>query len=279
MKSDRVNSPPHVSRHCRPGLRQAAGFSLLEMLTVIALIAAVAFIATATMTGLRAKADDQIVVAEMQQVAKALKQFRQDTGYWPGEGPFALAPAGCAVTGAGINPAALPSCAGTTHAERKRWLESPANFYQLMERPDICSGHALEGLETWDAARAVGWRGPYIKGFESGYVDLRDNINPGAAGAGGDPLAGSNVPDVPGIADPFEHAPETVAGGTLLDWSARPRPNRIERSRWGRPYLFFSNSATAAGSSLCPENGPALVSMGPDGEYDQGADDDLVLCL
>jgi hypothetical protein len=158
--------------------------------------------------------------------------------------------------------AALPSYAGPDNAAKKRWFDSPANFYQLFrtDSPLAGSGHQLE---NWSAETGRGWRGPYLTGFRE-YVDIGSGIN---AGAGGDPLGGTGIPDVDGIADPFEHGRKTGSdGSSLLDWSRTPRPNRIEMEKWGRPYLFFADTRE-------------LVSMGLDGEYDNGTDDDIILVI
>jgi prepilin-type N-terminal cleavage/methylation domain-containing protein len=234
------------------------GFTLLEMLVVVSLLAAVAFIGAGTFRGVLRSTEEQLVYAEMQQIAEAIRRFRQDTGYYPKEGPFGLDPSLCdppsGCTGEVID---LPDWASPS---RELWFKSPANFYQLLSTESPLAGTGNQ-LENWSAETGRGWRGPYLTGFRE-YVDIGSGIN---AGADGNPLGGVGIPDVDGIADPFEYGPETVSGGsTLLDWSRTPRPERVEMGRWGRPYLFFANTRE-------------LVSMGLDGEYHTS--DDIVLSI
>lgn len=235
-------------------MRNRRGFTLLELLVVIAILAAISFIAAGTFRGVGAHADERLVLTEMQEIAKALRQFKQDTGYYPREGPFALG----ATSNQEVTDADLATVAhsGSTAAARARWFNSPANFYQLLVGP-LLSGH-VQNLETWNAETGRGWRGPYLRGFADGRVDIGDDINASVDGIDGDPLTGNSISNVDGIADPFEYRP---AGG-LLDWTG------VDAGEpWGRPYLFLQN---AAGRWV-------LISMGPDGEYDQGGGDDIVL--
>lgn len=252
-----------------------AGFSLLELMVVVAILAATAFIATGSYLGVSEHANDQLVRSEMQEIAEAIRRFKQDTGYYPGEGPFALSSVaadsttdcpGMVLPDGGVDKDSLPVGADAA------WFVSPANFRQLFERPELCDNHPQAGLDTWDAESCRGWRGPYIQGFAEGFVDIRDDINPDNNGANGSPLLGINIQDVWGIADPYEHRSESVAAGTLLDWSATPRfpdpPGRRERQVWGRPYLVFNLNSS-----------PWIVSMGPDSHYNQSAanSDDITL--
>jgi len=239
------------------------GFTLLEMLVVIVLLAAVAFIGTGTFKGVSEHANDRLVRAEMQNIAKAIRRFKADTGYYPKTGPFSLVGSGGAVT-----YASLPSHAGSNNVERDLWFYSPANFYQLLaETSPLPVG---DPLETWNPETGRGWRGPYIKGFLDGYVDIRDGINDGTphGNEAGSPVGtlDNNVGDVDGIADPFEHRAVSVGGNGLLDWSAVAGGK--ERDFWGRPYLCFFYDTR-----------PKLISMGANGTYNDppGKEDNVEL--
>jgi len=251
-----------------------SGFTLLEMLVTISILAAIAFITTGWFRGVREDSNDQLVRSEMQAIAKAIRQFKQDTGYYPGVGPFALS--SIAPNGATDCPAMVPGDGGVDRDSLPggaggAWFSSPANFWQLLERPQLCANHPLAALANWNPDTGRGWRGPYLKGFAEGFVDIRDDINSYANGSNGDPLVGNNIQDVIGIADPFEHKGENAGGDTLLDWSATYLGAVAnEREYWGRPYLLFDISTK-----------PWLVSMGGDGIYNQGAtsSDDVVLFI
>lgn len=240
-----------------------AGFTLIELLVVVAILVAVATIGSGALFSALQTSREQLVEPEMVRIASAIKLFKQDTGYYPKQGPFDLdtaAPAGA------ISLASLPVEAGLTDPERTRWFYSPANFYQLTRNasPLATTGHVLE---DWSPDTGRGWRGPYLKGFSDGFVDIRAGINDGTAAGnpGGNPLAGDDIPDVIGIADPFQFLPEAVGAGTLLDWAEIPRlpgPRDFEKETWGRPYLLFGLDTQ-----------PWLVSMGADGAYGPGGDD------
>lgn len=236
-------------------MRNRQGFTLLELLVVIAILAAISFIAAGTFRGVGAHADERLVLTEMQEIAKALRQFKQDTGYYPREGVFQLT-----AQGGEVRTASLPTHSGTDY----QWFYSPANLYQLLATtsPLTGSGHQLT---TWNAETGRGWRGPYLSGFSDGRVTIGIGLNPtnpdNADTVSGDPTTGATEVDVVGIADPFEHG--TVNGKFV--WSSVPAGDR-----WGRPYLFMQVT-----DSLDPHW--QLLSMGPDGEYDRGGDDDIVL--
>ncbi|WP_309400857.1 prepilin-type N-terminal cleavage/methylation domain-containing protein [Cerasicoccus maritimus] len=233
------------------------GFTLLELLVVVSVLAAVAFVATGTYRGVSEDSSDRLVRVEMLEIAKAMRQFKQDTGYYPKTGPFALS-----TDGGSVNIDDLPARAGSSDTEKTRWFYSPANFDQLMSTNSPLDGTGHQ-LETWDPDTGRGWRGPYLSGYGEGYVDIRDDINDdpdtAAGDALGDPLLGTTITNVDGIADPFEHS---VTTNNLLGWS--DTVDGAELEKWGRPYLIFSL-----------DDQPFLISMGLDGEY--GTDDDVRL--
>ncbi len=275
--------------------RPQRGFTLIELLVVAALLVAVSFIAFSGYDGVVADAKEQVARAEMQEIAKAIRQFKQDTGYYPKQGPFGL---DLAPFVGGIDPDDLPAQAGDSDAEREAWFYSPANFWQLFECPRVtenghpqwlgCTGSAAQ---SWDPARGRGWRGPYVLSDSESLVDLSSDLAPDGSG---DPVERGGtarlIEEVSGIADPFENNLIDAPGfdthdGLLLDWRAvsrhctpPPDPCEVILGGIGGPYFAFdlNNPATAR-----------LVSMGQDGRYadPNTADpcvpngDDIVLCL
>ena len=271
------------------GVKQA-GFTLLELLLVISLLAVVAFTSAVNYTGVLEGGDTRLVYSEIQELAKAIRQFKQDTGYYPKEGPFNLA-----IDGGAITDDMLPEYIGAASPalndeQKRRWFHSPANFYQLLDlksplddENDATTDHMLK---QWEVETGRGWRGQYLSGIRDGYVDIGDGINNGLDTSVNDqnisPVRGEPIPDVIGVADAFDHGHvsggDATVGNDYFDWSANRRrmdselaadvPGRVSLKRWGRPYLF-----------LKIDEKWALLSMGSNGKFDRGEEDDIVLFI
>jgi prepilin-type N-terminal cleavage/methylation domain-containing protein len=250
-------SQNNMQRHRK--IHPQAGFSLLEMLVVISLLAATAYVATGAYTGFIEDSQEQLVFTEMQEIAAAIRQFKQDTGYYPKTGPFDLGTtATTEVTDAEIS--ALGTWTGTTAAARSNWFKSPANFYQILTAP-LLSNH-VSGLETWNAETGRGWRGPYLTGVKDGFVDVIAGLDPT------DTSSTTGAIDVVGVADPFIAPHINVTGGQIMDWTRQAGTTEERVEKWGRPYLFFhddNGTPTDFSDDIC-----SLISMGPDGDYDNG---------
>jgi len=276
------------------------GFTLLELLVVIAIMVAVAGTATIALNGVDQNSQSGLVRVEMQNIAAAIRQFKNDTGYYPGEGPFGLSGDTCGSysnsVGA-INPSSI---------DTQDWFESPANLGQLYIQPELCSDHPLSQLSEWNPETRRGWRGPYIDQSGEGLVDLGNDLN---SDVDGDPVAGTAIDNVPGIADTFSYnnpvyqsyadcdEEDFDTSTCLLEWrslsNTSPKyPDSTDDDYMkyyigahGRPYLIFHDDGAYR-----------IVSMGPDGIYD-GCDrnndgtcddddnlctplnDDIVICL
>lgn len=222
--------------------RRETGFTLLEMMAVVAILMAVAGGAVLAMGDTEEHAARQIANAEMAEIKKALLQFRRDTGNFP-------------------SPASL------------------ADFSALYTKP--------AGLQIWNIDTGRGWRGPYLSRSGEGYVDIGSGLD--LAGAG-DPLTGTLLENVQGVADPFEARPVMSSIGKVFQWHIQADDDRYERH--GRPYLLFDLQAPSplpAGYASAEEyvrERARIVSMGPDGRYDGvNSDkcapngDDIVVCL
>ncbi len=262
-----MKNHPKLNIKKRPS---TAGFTLLELLVVVSILAAVAFITTGTFKNIGVNTNESLVYAEMQHVATAIRRFKQDTGYYPKTGPFDLN------TGTGvIDPGDLADFGAS--GELADWFYSPANLYQLLstESPLIGTDHTLK---TYDPATGRGWRGPYLNGFGDGKLVIGDDLNDGTAKGDpeGSPDAGAEILDVWGIADPFEQ--RRYEGDTLYWVYLQKEENdagnevieKVPYDYKGRPYLVFGLTTS-----------PWIVSMGPDGEYSSTTNvalgDDIIL--
>lgn len=284
-----LRHPPHAQH----------GMTVFELLVVVAILVAVATIGTMNLDGVIDDSKDQVARAEMQEIAKAIQQFRRDTGYYPKQGPFGL---DMTPYDGGVEPNSLPSHVAA--ADREDWFYSPANFWQLYDCPDVTSTNAQSWLgcingrqQSWDPARGRGWRGPYLKRAGEGYVNLADSLD---VTGHGDPTLGTLLSAVPGVADPFE---QRNYPGTLLDWRSKADAAPGDREyldHIGGPYFAFDLMDTTSNPAISTTDPnfrlqPRIVSMGRDGLYGgrnmdgraTGTDDacipndedDIVLCL
>jgi prepilin-type N-terminal cleavage/methylation domain-containing protein len=249
--------------------RNETGFTLLELLVVIAVLVALAGGVVLALGGVMNESASQVARTEMLEIKNALLRFRADTGFLPRQGPFELA-TGTPCTGAANGSVPLPTAG-------RDWFCSPANLDPLHTNPLTGTGHPLE---TWQPDTARGWRGPYLTRQGEGLVDAGDNLQSDGTGS---PIAGVVLLEMRGVADPFVGDPVVVGANTYLAW--RIAPTLPPHPRWGRPYFLFDLDDQGA-SDLTKE--ARIVGMGPDGIYaginpdlcvPPPGSDDLVLCL
>lgn len=103
------------------------GLSLLELLVVVSILAAIAGIGTAYYDSIGEDKKDDLTRIEINQLAAAVKQFHTDTGTWPGFADVDLD--------------------GDTDEHSQ-----PFSWSILTDT----------NLASWDAVSNRGWRGPYI---------------------------------------------------------------------------------------------------------------------
>lgn len=252
------------------------GFTLLELLIVVLIMAVVAGSVIMAVGDTNDEASVMVAQSEMTEIKQAILRFKQDTGYFPKTGPFDLAARGGEVIEVPVYVAA---------GEEVAWFDSPANFWQLYENPlpaedlnrngvldtgeDINGNSILDDyyLAHWDPNTRRGWHGPYLSRQGNAYVDLGSFDPVSDDPELWNPSNGFVVHDVPAVCDPFVHRPE----GPYF----QSRPNAgvpgDDYSRWGRPYFVFDLSY--------PNQDYALVGTGPNGRYEGGGGDDLVLFL
>jgi prepilin-type N-terminal cleavage/methylation domain-containing protein len=256
----------------KQNIHDQRGFTLLELLVVVSILAAVAFVATGTFNGASEKANDGIVRAEMQAIVKAIRQFKQDTGYYPKTGPFGLD-----ADGGEIDADDLDDHYGAPSAQQTKWFYSPANFYQLLSSrsPLELNGDEITDsnehqLTHWNPETGRGWRGPYLHGHNDGRLYIGDDINDTNTDGNpnGDPMLGNQIAQIRGMADPFE---QKRYDSDLVFWEYLTR-DKARNTFWqpynhkGRPYLLFDVTTS-----------PWIVSSGSDGEY--GDRDDIILYI
>ena len=289
------------------------GFTLVELLVVCGILAALAYTAWGGYIGIQEGAEDDIARAEMQRLADGLKRFKADTGYYPGQGPFILAAVGTTETAIGTGFDCTPLggvlrswAAPNTDADRDLWYSSPANLALLFEAPALCANHPLAHLNRWHPDTRRGWHGPYLDVASRKWVDHGADFNSSslvftAPDGTGNPLTGTKILDIPAFgAGPRYRAAgptgnscsgqELTAGNCMLGWREIPRETigydagKHELPAHARPFVAFG---------LANNDSPRIVYFGRDGKYGgrnaidpclpnvvaTDGDDDVVLCL
>jgi len=227
-------------------LKKQQGFTLLELLIVVSIMAIIAGMGLMSHKGTQDYSKEQAVRIEMKQLQQAVIRYFKDQNSikdWDG----------------GI------------------LQTSPADIGFLIFAPtfdpsDLDSDGDLEE-NTWNPDYRTGWRGPYIKPgeFTTPYVSISDSSDTGLEFTGngdptgdGDPETGTVI-IVQAKPDPFSYTSSDEffiwrKGATIIS------DTNPEISRLGRPYLFFD--LDTYGSS---ESKARIVSLGGNGIYDISA--------
>ncbi|MDR2637789.1 MAG: prepilin-type N-terminal cleavage/methylation domain-containing protein [Zoogloeaceae bacterium] len=276
------------------------GFTLIELLLVCSLLAAVSLLAWGAYAGVDQRAKDELARAELLRLASALRRFHDDTGYWPGQGPFRLNTDCNAMSNGSISAASVPS--EVSNDDRAAWFHSPANMSLLFEAPEMCSEHPLSHLATWDDRNHRGWHGPYLPLGSRRWVDVwkgleletTKNASPETSNNNADMLAAVPAfgagPDFPPVDK--DYAACAASSACFLGWSGLPGgededdDNDHRFSRHPRPFIFLLSVPSGSPSGVFPR----VVYWGADGRYggvDTNTDpclpsahsDDVVICL
>lgn len=236
------------------------GFTLLELLVVITLLAILSSVALMSNDGVRDQAEVDTTKYEMTELRKALLQFKRDTGYFPRHTNYDCVQVAESVrTYETANPGKFwpeyaPSALPTPSTNWVNWCSDTANFWMLFQDP------IPDTSNDWNPDTKRGWHGPYIN-------------KSGATYLGGTALRG--------VSDGFAN--------NQLVW--RLRPNDAEYLTSGSSYSLFDLEDTTPDDDT--DGVPRLVSFGPDGIDGAGGSvnathssctpiansDDIVLCL
>lgn len=289
-------------------LQNSKGFTLIELLVVVSILSAIAFTTATGLQYIDREVDSQLTTVELAEVAKAVRQFRADTGYFPREGVFdvkATSTTGCSSSlfdslsgGSSGNghPAAkfdlsasslpsyltaLPSC-----DEKLYWFYNAANLSQL-------TGVGIEThMETdvfpWQETSLRGWRGPYLDASAEGFVDMGYvDFDPSDLGFdwavdGVAQSTGGIVEDIPAVFVGGEN--KSIGSYFLSRRVSQDNPSYtsgdVENLEYaGRPVLMFVEKTDVVADRV------VLLSAGADGIYDgyttdcQPLGDDEIVCI
>lgn len=231
-----------------PRSDKAAGFTLMELLLIVFLLGTLAVTTMSALDGIGDDAAIQVTRAEMAEVVTAIRQFKRDTGWYPGEGQYQC------TDGASLNANLIniPSTLAND-TEKIAWCEHPANFWMLFTNPmQNPSDASILPINQWTPDSARGWRGPYLTQQSLGKVNI------------------DGIDEMFGLHDKFPHRPL----GNDYVWNGCADPND-NQCMVGRPYYLRGIGTDSVG----------LVSLGENGVLDatglgcEQAGDDLVVCL
>lgn len=261
------------------GKEKLAGFTVLELLIVVAILAAVAMIATSSFVGggrnVETDAKIKIAKSEMTSIARAVKQFKADTGYYPKEGVFAHKDLGGQTIGS--NATNYSSESDKYSRFSIDGFYEPYNLDQLFSQPiDFTNG---EFLLPWDNSAGHGWNGPYLN-RQVAYLDASDETDtesPIADQWGSDVVSSDygfstygNDVVFAGAYDQFSRSKSSY----FFKWNTVKYPDpgdKNDRKKFlgpiGGPYMIFGLNATMDNDVIL-----RVVSSGPDGDY-QGLND------
>lgn len=102
----------HPLKHRFSSARHADGFTLVELMTVIAIIGILASVVVVGTSGMRARGRDTQRIAHIAQLRLALESYKRACGQYPNAGASDALPT--ASTNNGLYGASGTSCSGTT---------------------------------------------------------------------------------------------------------------------------------------------------------------------
>ncbi len=259
------------SKLCSPVIAKqsptaSAGFTLLELLVVITLLAVLASAALLGYEGIQDQGRYDVARFEMAEIRKALLKFRRDSGAnaFPTQGQY-----DCTDDFNGGNSTVqnslmtFPSEAGVNDAEIIAWCQHPTNFWMLFQDP-FGSG--------WNIDTRRGWNGPYLQ-RKTGYVDVSENINPNGTGSLN---IGAVIANLWGVASPFNTTP--IGANAYYSW--RPATSEPDYEKFGTPYFLFDLDTSVA--RITSLNADHDYNGDDDCEQNVGSDGfplDSILCL
>ena len=130
--------------------KYAKGFSLIELMAVVLVLAILSTIALTAFDGVDDEAALELTKTEMTELAKAVRRFKQDTGHYPDEANL------------------------TIPVDKKKL--ALLHFCQDGDATKV-SGTDISydiNCKDWDKNAGLGWRGPYIE--SDGYVEVSGTL-------------------------------------------------------------------------------------------------------
>lgn len=252
----------HLFYYTQQNNLNSQGFTLLELLVVISLLAVIAGFSLTAYEDVQDQAGHDVVIYEMAEIRNALLQFRRDSGTndFPGQGIYSCTTSNMTTiaqandpSGSDTWPKGAPS-ADSNLSDWQDWCANPANFWMLFINPLDDKTTTLVEENTWNPDTKRGWNGPYLQ-RKSGFVDVGDNVV--SNGTAGNIESGTLISDLWGVASPFIYRPTS----SYLIWRTEANNSSTNLSKQGTPYLLFDLD------NVDDDNPARIVSLGLDHIY------------
>lgn len=233
------------------------GFTLVELLVVVSLLATMAGIAVSSVADYNDRARGELVLTEMKRISNAVLKFKQDTGYFPRQGQF--------------------SKVNTRNANL--FTENKADLSFLFYSPKRGNNEIL----PWDNSAMRGWNGPYLSSDSIQYAQLNGCDTDLALNSikikGINSSQSNEQNSFIALEDTYEkkHSEKTSSNCFI----SKIKGSWKVKQTAGKAYIYdtvFRNNLYPE----CPETGRGcivLLSAGKNGVYNNGGQDDIVHIL
>lgn len=229
-----------------PTRNRQQGFTLLELLVVVSVLASLAGIAAVAMDGYEQDAQEQLVHVEMKRIANAIYRFKEDTGYFPKEGIYT--------------------------SDRLSLTGEDKTNYDIAENLGFLFSNPKSDL-AWDPTTGRGWHGPYMT------TESEQRYKVGDCDLVPDDVSSLNVSEsLSALADPFERK-KAYNSSSDDCFIVRDNSSWIPRDVTGMPYQYdieYTNNDIPDCTTSCI----AIISSGKNSEIHESTDnDDIVTVL
>lgn len=232
-----------------------SGFTLLELIIVVSILAIIGgivlrVVSADTLTNAQRDAN----LGTLGQVRDALLQFRQDMGYFPGQGP--LNGATLDLTLSGFDASAFLDSAGATAVA---WADlggdnnTLINFWQLFRQPYAAGDTPDDDDDSNDrwglnSDLGLGWNGPYLGGYGLRYQQYEQDSE--------------TYNNIYALSDRFDATWEIAAENGY--WTTGDDPAETALARAGQPLRLMRLTGA--------DDVYYIVSAGPNGVMDTDPD-------